>query len=118
MKIRETIIVMLLAAVATVAGCSVKTHDFLKQIEGKAYDSAAKSLSQYCNNLTGPIAAEERKQAAREMRQRGDHGPNGPGAIITGLDDQTANGRGPVVRIWCEGETVPFGVWESLKKTK
>ncbi len=53
---------------------------------------------------------------------RGTDGPPPPDPIPEGLDEQTANGAGPVIMIWCEGETngqgvlfpVPTAVWSNM----
>lgn len=100
-----------LTAILLTAGCSSTTKGFLKSIEGKAYDTAANSASKYCDNMTGPIATQERLEARREIRQRGTNGPLPTDANIPGLDHQTAYGSGPVIRIWCKGEEVPSAVW-------
>ena len=101
----------LLVAVVLSTGCR---GDFLKQVESGAYDQAAKTVSVYCEHMDSSLAQQERLEARREIRQRG---LNGPAAVsVEGLDDQTAGGHGPVVRIYCHGETVPVRVWEDLKK--
>ena len=95
------------------AGCATPTKDVLKSIESGAYDAAAESVSQYCKRLSRiDILDQERLEARREIRQRGSDGPVGPGPGV--LDDKTAYGRGPVIRIWCDGESVPASVWEDF----
>ena len=98
-----------------VAGCST-THDFIKDVEGQAYDRLAHVFTKYCEGKTyegslGDVAQQEALEARREIRQRGIGGPHGPAAKIPGLDDKTAYGNGPVVRIYCGGERVPQEVW-------
>ncbi len=99
-------------------GCSGKTHDFLKAIEGKAYDQAAKMASKYCERTDNRILRQERLEARREIRQRGFAGPEGPLVKPPKLDDKTAYGDGPVVRIWCEDEDVPSQVWDDFVREK
>lgn len=96
-------------AVLFAGGCSA---DFLKQVETGAYDAAARTVSEYCERMDSDFATRERTEARREIRQRGTEGP-GP-VYVEGLDEKTGNGRGPVVRIWCHGETVPAQVWQDL----
>lgn len=107
---KRTALVVLTATIST--GCN---GDFLKHMEGKAYDRAAKAVSEYCERVTfSDVLMQERMEARREIRQRGTQGP----APITleGLDDQTAGGKGPIVRIYCHGEMVPTMVWKDLIK--
>ena len=91
--------------------------DFLEALEEGAYDTAAEQLSSYCKKVTAvdsPTLAEERIEVRREIRQRGD---NGPGSVdVPFLDEQTSRGEGPVIRIWCEGETVPEEIWKDYVK--
>ena len=113
---KKSIPTLLLAAVL-VAGCS-GIGDSLKDFEGSIYDQMADWGSDYCGDVTPDepekyaLILEERIEMSREVRQRGDNGP-GP-AGVDYLDEQTANGEGPVVVIYCEGETVPKGVWKRL----
>lgn len=97
-------------------GCSPSTHDFLKSVETKAYDQAASSVSKYCENTSSYIVDREGVEMAREIRQRGSSGPEGPLVEVQGLDNKTAYGPGPVVFIYCEGETVPNEAWNELIK--
>lgn len=107
------IVVMLTALVLT--GCGT-THEFFKDIEGKAYDNAAAAVSKYCEDADQRplIIQRTRIEARREIRQRGTNGPFAPETNITGLDEQTALGDGPVVIVYCVGDTVPAAVWEDL----
>ncbi len=102
---------LMVAFAVALGGCGAK--GFLKQLEGKAYDGAARAVSEYCEALAGnALADQERLEARREIRQRGTGGPADLSHPI--LDDQTAKGDGPVVRIYCEGENVPASVTEDL----
>ena len=113
-------------ATAVLAGCGT-SHGFLKQIESQAYDGAAVTVSEYCKRVNqtdefteetfgGKLANEERIQARREIRQRGENGPKAGKGIDKALDANTAQAGGPVVRIWCEGEEVPEVVWQDFLK--
>lgn len=97
------------------SGCGT-THEFFKDIEGKAYDNAAAAASKYCENADQRplIIKRTRVEARREIRQRGENGPLAPTNPIAGLDEQTALGDGPVVIVYCVGDTVPDAVWEDL----
>ena len=116
MGIKETAIAVVI--VTLLGGCAAfeKAEGFLKQIESKAYDAAALGVSEYCERSDSDIVLNERNQARRELRQRGTEGPAAPEAAVPGLDEQTAQGSGPVVRIWCQGEVVPAEVWNDLIK--
>jgi len=103
-------------------GCGT-TNDFLKNVEGKAYDRTAHTITKYCelknkDGLAGTIARQEALELRREIRQRGEQGPQGPTEKPEYLDDKTAYGPGPVVRIWCEGEPVPENVWWDFVRIK
>jgi hypothetical protein len=110
-----------LAALWLLAGCA---SDFLDDIEDKAFDSAAAKLSAYCARSAASDLFWQRTriEVRREIRQRGTDGPPPPDPIPAGLDEQTANGAGPVLMIWCEGETngqavpfaVPDAVWRNM----
>ena len=64
--------------------------------------------------VDSPLVTEERIEARREIRQRGE---NGPAPVdLPFLDEQTSRGEGPVIRIWCEGETVPIEIWQDFVK--
>lgn len=100
-----------------------KVHDFVKDVEGKAYDSVADAVTKYCKGKTkdgtfGEIAKQEALELRREIRQRGGYGPLGPMQKPEYLDDKTAYGTGPVVRIWCNGEPVPENVWWDFVRIK
>lgn len=95
------------------SGCST-THDFLKMIESKAYDGAARAVSEYCERANKGIIKNERVEARREIRQRGFNGPPGPYIPFDDLDNKTAYGPGPVVLIYCADDEVPFGAWSGL----
>lgn len=90
-------------------GCSA---DFLKSVESGAYDKAAAAVSTYCQNMDSALLEQQRVEARREIRQRGTEGP--APVFFEGLDDKTAGGKGPVVRIYCHGDTVPTAVWGDL----
>ena len=102
-------------------GCA---SDFLEDIENEAYDRAAAKLSAYCarNADRGLVRQRTRIEVRREIRQRGTDGPPPPDPIPEGLDERTANGAGPVLMIWCRGETngqsvpfpVPDAVWRNM----
>ena len=92
-----------------IAGCTSTAKDFLKALESRAYDTAAKGVTEYCQRISlssrtssqaRALVDRERVEARREIRQRGRHGPN--------ADD---GNQGPVVVIWCEGDELPEG-WE------
>ena len=109
-------------AVAALTGCGT-THELVKDVEGKAYDSLAAAFSKLCegkarDGLIGDVARQEALEARREIRQRGIGGPHGPADIITRLDNKTAYGNGPVVRVWCGGEKVPEQVWQDFIRTR
>ena len=98
-----------------ISGCA--SSDFFEDLEEGAYDTAAEKLSQYCKNVTAadsPIITEERIEARREIRQRGDNGPDP--VDLDFLDEQTSRGKGPAIRIWCAGETVPTEIWRDYVK--
>jgi hypothetical protein len=103
------------------AGCA---SDFLEDIEDQAFDRAADKLSAYCdrNADQGLSRQRTRIEVRREIRQRGTDGPPPPDPVPEGLDEQTAQGDGPVLMIWCRGETngqgvpfpVPDAVWHNM----
>ena len=104
---------IIISLIPLFVGCTGAGKDFLKALEGKAYDVAAKSVSEYCDRLQNmeynvrKLADEERVQGRREIRQRGGSGPNGPDG-----------NPGPVVVIWCaKDEPVPADVWPYLEKS-
>lgn len=105
---------LIIAVVVFLSGCSTLDKT-LKRLESRAYDAAAESASQYCQRTENDLGRIERNQARREIRQRGHHGPNGP-KRGNGLDGQTAYGRGPVVRVYCQGDTVPAEVFKDLER--
>ena len=93
-----------LIALWLLAGCAT---DFLDDIEDRAFDTAAEKLSDYCdrNADRGLTNQRSRIEVRREIRQRGTDGPPPPDPVPEGLDEQTAQGAGPVLMIWCRGET-------------
>lgn len=108
------------AAALLLASCS---GDFLDDIEDEAYDAAATKLSDYCALNRGDLFWQRtRIEVRREIRQRGDNGPPGPVEVPEGLDQKTAFGPGPVLMIWCGGETtgqsIPYAppetVWRAM----
>jgi hypothetical protein len=106
-----------LFALWLLAGCA--GDDLLDDIEDEAYDSAADQLSDFCDRNANDLSRQRtRIEVRREIRQRGTDGPPPPDPIPEGLDEQTANGEGPVLMIWCRGETngqgVPFPVPDSV----
>ena len=108
-------------ALLSLSGCSSqeKIHDFVKDIEGKAYDRLAGAISEYCakknqDGIGGSILTQEALEARREIRQRGHTGPPGPALLPGSLDEKTAYGPGPVMRIYCEGESVPEKLWQDF----
>ena len=114
----------LILAVLTLGlyGCGT-THDLVKDFEGKAYDRLAQAFSEYCEaktyeGLAGKIARQEALEARREIRQRGVGGPHGPADKVLYLDDKTAYGFGPVVRIYCGDERVPTELWGDFVRVK
>ncbi len=114
--------IITLISTAFLAGCA-STHELVKDFEGKAYDRLAQAFSEYCEAKTGEgtigmIARQEALEGRREVRQRGTGGPQGPTEKPEYLDDKTAYGAGPVVRIWCDGGQVPPEVWEDFVRVK
>lgn len=115
-----------LTLVVSLTGCfssAEKVHDFVKDVEGKAYDRVAGAISKYCGGKTkdgtiGRLAMQEALELRREIRQRGSTGPVGPTEKPELLDDKTAHGPGPVVRIYCDGERVPVDMWEDFIRIK
>lgn len=95
-----------------ISGCSAT--GFLKSIETKAFDASAVSASRYCEELNSEVSHIQRQEARRHVRAEGSYGPEAPSDVAVKLDDDMANGQGPVVRIWCEGEEVPDEVWDGL----
>ena len=103
------------------AGC---VAGVVKDIEHQTYDEAAEELSAFCarNAERGRFWQRSRIEMLREIRQRGSHGPAPPDPIPEGLDERTAKGAGPVVMVWCRGETngqeepfpVPPAVWQNM----
>lgn len=105
-----------------VSGCG-STHDFVKDVEGKAYDRVSGAISKYCGGKTkdgviGIIAMQEALELRREIRQRGSTGPLGPNVKPELLDDKTAYGPGPIIRIYCDGERVPASMWDDFIRIK
>jgi hypothetical protein len=110
-----------LIALWLLAGCA---SDLLDDIEDQAFDRAAEKLSDYCarNANQGLFRQRSRIEVRREIRQRGTNGPPPPDPVPAGLDEQTAEGEGPVLMIWCPGETngqgvpfpVPDAVWRNM----
>jgi hypothetical protein len=108
-------------ALLLLAGCA---SDFLEDLEDQAFDSAAAKLSAYCDRNAGQGLTRQRSriEVRREIRQRGTDGPPPPDPVPEGLDEQTAQGAGPVLMIWCRGETngqgvpfpVPDAVWRNM----
>lgn len=112
----------LILASVLLSGCSTNGgdvgHDLIKAIERGAYDQAAEILSNYCQGVydKGLWVQRTRIEVRREIRQsdKGRYGPAGPSEPVPGLDEKTAQGTGPVIQIWCEGETVPDDIWVGL----
>jgi hypothetical protein len=110
-----------LSALWLLAGCA---GDILDDIEDRSFDAAADKLSAYCarNASQGLFRQRSRIEVRREIRQRGTDGPPPPDPVPEGLDEQTAQGDGPVLMIWCRGETngqgvpfaVPDAVWRNM----
>ena len=110
-----------LVALWLLAGCA---SDILDDIEDQAFDKVAEKLSAHCDRIGGKslFVQRTRIEVRREIRQRGTDGPPPPDPIPAGLDKQTANGAGPVLMIWCRGETngqdvpfpVPTAVWRNM----
>jgi hypothetical protein len=110
-----------LVALSLLAACA---SDFLEDIEDQAFDRAAAKLSAYCARTAdqGLLRQRTRIEVRREIRQRGTDGPPPPDPVPDGLDEQTAQGAGPGLMIWCRGETngqgvpfpVPDAVWRNM----
>ena len=104
----------LLCLLTLLSGCA---SDFLKNIEGKAYDAAAKQLSEYCKITTDDpvkqlLRTEERIEMRREIRQRGWNGPeDAPEFTVPSIGENTAYGDGPAIIIWCDTDEVPPDLW-------
>lgn len=110
----------LLAIIAAMAlgGCTL-LHDKSKEVEGRVYDSLADAASNYCKWASGiSFLDQERLEARREVRQRGKHGPDGPTYTIVSLDEKTAHGRGPVIRVYCHEDDVPPTVWADFVRVR
>jgi hypothetical protein len=111
-----------LAGALLLAGCASSTQkpekDFAKALERGAYDNVSEMVSGYCNTVwdKGLRIQRTRIEARREIRQssKGHGGPKPPEAPIPGLDAKTAEGKGPLLRIWCQGEQVPDVIWEDM----
>ena len=86
-------------------GCFAGTGGFLEALEAGAYDRAATYVSGYCERSGSVLVGLERQNARRQIRALGSAGPVLPEVA----------GDGPMVRIWCRGETVPQEVWKDLK---
>lgn len=96
-------------------GCGT-THDFVKDVEGKVYDSLAKAFSEYCEKQEGDLAVlfnQEALELRREIRQRGTHGPV-VDEDVPFLDERTVHSVGPVLRVYCSDDVVPDEVWLDL----
>ena len=109
----------LLILLPFLAGCST-THEFVKDVEGKVYDSLADAFSEYCERQEGDWAVlfnQEALELRREIRQRGTHGPETHGELPF-LDNQTAYGGGPVMRVYCSDDVVPDAVWMDFVKER
>ena len=112
-----------LATAFLLSGCST-THQLVKDVEGRAYDSLARAFSEYCERRSNfgvlrAVVDRERLEARREIRQRGTGGPVGPDSSLEGLDEKTAHGSGPIIRIYCAGESVPADVWaDFIRETR
>jgi hypothetical protein len=112
-----------------VAACgSSNSNDdvgFDKAIEGRLYDRAAEIVSDICADVydRGLWVQRTRAEVRREIRQRGRYGPGKPDhlpdSVKEGLGEKTFAGRGPVMRIYCEGEEddIPDEVWKDLVRT-
>ena len=106
---------LILIPVILSTGCA---HDFWKDVEGRVYDSVAEQISDYCkittdDPLKSVLREEERIEMRREVRQRGENGPGpAPAWTVPEIGENTAYGKGPVMRIWCEGEEVPDIIWQ------
>lgn len=91
-----------------------------KAIEDPLYNRAAQIVSDICAKVydRGLWIQRTRAEARREIRQRGRYGPQRPNhlpdRIKDGLGKETMKGKGPVIRIYCEGEQVPDVVWSDL----
>jgi hypothetical protein len=105
----------------SLAGC---TGDIFDDIEDQRWDELATKVSDYCTRADRDNLWVQRTriESRREIRQRGRGGPVGPDVPPEGLDEKTAYGAGPVLMVWCHGETngqgeaypVPDPVWDGM----
>ena len=118
-------IAILAAGVCGLGGCEhlQKAKEFTKTVEGHGYDKAAVAGSSYCKGakfdffgFSDKLITQERLELRREIRQRGENGPDLP--QVDGLDEKTQKGNGPVIRVYCEGETVPKEVAEDFVRIR
>lgn len=122
---RWLLLLLILPFLSGCFGTAEKVHDFVKDVEGKAYDRVASAIDKYCEGKATQgsfqdIFLMEALELRREIRQRPipGHGPQGPTHKPDLLDDKTAYGQGPVVRIWCGGEAVPEEIWQDFIRIK
>jgi hypothetical protein len=118
------ILITLLLSACSNGSVREGVHDFSKSIERRNYDRAAQIVSDICAGVynRGLWIQRTRIEARREIRQsvKGRYGPlppkDLPPALAEKIGDNTLNGTGPIVRIYCEGDEVPLHVWEELAR--
>lgn len=113
MKAPFTVLPLVLAV-----GCAA-TAPTKSQLE-EHFEMAAGGLSEYCANAkANPIVeGAARRLFRRQVRLRGIGGPRPPKIPVPGLDLEVASAAGPVVRIYCDGESPPHSVWEDLRESE
>jgi hypothetical protein len=125
-------IVAIVAVALLIQGCGSfgeKTHNLGKALEKRAYNELAQAFTDYCATFrgNGPYLDHLRIEMSREIRQSpyGAYGPEPPSNlsaaryINTNVSDGNKNtwyGSGPIVLVYCEGDTVPMEVWLSLDR--
>lgn len=89
------------------------THAEYKEAESQAFDVVASFVSAACRGCRDEGDTQCVK-VPREVRQRGTDGPPPPDVIPEGLDPQTANGKGPVLILFCGPDSPPPPIWSRL----
>lgn len=102
--------------------------EFAKALEVESFDQLAQTYSAYCQRTAhaGQLVTHTRIELAREIRQRGRSGPGTPPESASGvayepgdvndLDPRIRHGEGPIVMVYCQGDSVPPAVWRQLDR--